>query len=598
MSAVYGTGYINSQEITIDCGLTSRYAAHWTPVGAFREIVRNWQDGIIEANKPYRHQIWVKWRENENEIVYKATKRSEHQCLGYIRWSRFRGLGTVDVMNRGAILQPWHLGMGNTGNLDTDRRLGPANVLNASYGEGLKIALLVLMREPQGHAVRCVCRNIWWTFYFKEEKLVAKATRTAPASSIYSIYRDADRETHTPGCFLLPHTEASSEFVQFFIDGTGYGEKGLEARREVTREEFKRWTKAALFLQQFDDDQIVKTPRGDLIIDPEYSGCLYLNGFLLDKPTIGNSASVTGKTLNFGYNLTLGTTNRERQYTAPVSIESIGIYFIWDYAILQKKDLVETLDRLLDSEDPEYADVASADTWMLSHRNIMDSLKDYLLKQCKGTWYHEAAEKSENTRFEYIVQALGYKPRELRGTYWKLLRQAGFRTAAEQEQKEKISQESSLAPVPDNVFARTMNRLVLAGLKSCAQTANICAFFVKGNSSRLDMLYYDHAQVLKIKEKWLTIAGAAVELGMPESIPMYYLLFHSARRLLADTIQQMPLDRFSEGGRNSYQNRRQAISKVDQRILEYTQIKKGLKYTYRKSRKLDRLKIAWDPTAG
>lgn len=292
----------------------------------------------------------------------------------------------MDISNRGATLQPWHIDMGGTSKQDESRQAG-------AHGEGLKIALLVLMRQPRNHAVRCFSGGFWWTFYFdRNQKLVARLTREIPSRYIYDVYSWADRETFTHH-FLSPHARITPQnFVRFFIDDKGWDENGLKAQNGVTRDEFQEWTKAALFLQKIEDGEIVKTPNGDLIMDARFCGNVYLKGLLLKESTPGRSASITGKPLHYGYNFANGVTNRERQSIAAADDETRAILSIWRLAVDEKSDLIGNLHDLLQSRVPEYADVAKAEEFI--HKDLATSLRDYLLTQFKGKWFYTANEKT------------------------------------------------------------------------------------------------------------------------------------------------------------------------------------------------------------
>ncbi len=96
------------------------------------------------------------------------------EWLGYIRYKSMDGQGTIDITNRSATLQPWHLDMGGTS------KAGDAHQAGA-HGEGLKVALLVLMRSPQNHAVRCCSGGFVWRFNFTTRgRLVARLRRMKP----------------------------------------------------------------------------------------------------------------------------------------------------------------------------------------------------------------------------------------------------------------------------------------------------------------------------------------------------------------------------------------------------------------------------------
>lgn len=307
-------------------------------------------------------------------------------------------IGTVDILNRGAALQPWNLDMGGTSKQDEPDQAG-------AHGEGLKIAILVLMRQPQDHAVRCYSGGCWWSFYFdSQRKLVCHISRSSPPrdqfGAIYDVWSQADRETNGHH-FLSPHVSTTREkTVQIFIDARGRDEKGFKLQKEATRDEFKAWTKAALFLQEIDTENIVTTDYGDLILDPRFGGNVYMKGLLLKESASGRSASITGKTLRYGYNFADGAVNRERESMAAADEESRTISTIWAFAVHVKGDLIGKLHDLLNSREPEYADVAKADRFIRNGGTLVLALKVYLRTQFEGKWIYTSTQKrdvSENS---------------------------------------------------------------------------------------------------------------------------------------------------------------------------------------------------------
>ncbi|XXH04718.1 hypothetical protein Hte_011140 [Hypoxylon texense] len=438
---------------TVHCGLNSRYASQWTPVAAFRELVQNWRDGIIKAFNVSEGNFQVTRYENDSEIIYKATDRGKKQSLGHIRWSLINKLGTVDMLNLGATLQPWHLDMGGTSKQHDDVAAG-------AHGEGLKVGILVLMRQPQDHAIRIYSGGFWWTFYFDgNRKLVARIAKAVPARYIWDVYNWAEQETFTHH-FLSPHARVTNQnFVRIFIDAKGYDENGQKAQRGVAREEFEGWTRAALFLQKIGNGMVVTTPNGDLIIDPRYGGHVYLKGLLLKEPVPGRFASITGKPLRYGYNFATGVTNRERESMAAADDETRAIISIWGQAVAGKRDLIGRLHDLLNSRNPEYADVAKANEFIKG--KLAMSLRDNLLTQFKGRWFYRAREKtsvSENslskgakdekrkveilTRLRIRDSTMSSKVSVTNPIYWKRTTGRFFEGPASEQQKKRKSRNS------------------------------------------------------------------------------------------------------------------------------------------------------------
>lgn len=282
----------------------------------------------------------------------------------------------MEVTNRQATLQPWHLDMGGTSKQNVKNQAG-------AHGEGLKVALLVLLRRPQNHAARCRSGGFSWT----------------------AIEKAHDQATSDVKNNLVPIETSPREDVQFFIGGNGTGrdENGFPTRRtEVTKEQFKNWTKSALFLQSVNDNNIVRTERGDLILDSRFSGSIYLKGLLLKESKNGRSASITGKKLQYGYNFADGVANREREFLTHADDELAAILRIWNRAFRLQDNMVAKFHELLNSEKPEYADVSQAEYSIFP--DMRDYIKKFLLKEFKDKWLYSAKERSQVcTNNQYLI---------------------------------------------------------------------------------------------------------------------------------------------------------------------------------------------------
>ncbi|KAI0383054.1 hypothetical protein F5Y04DRAFT_279296 [Hypomontagnella monticulosa] len=580
---------------SIHSSIASNYAARWGPVEAFRELVQNWRDAIIKSFDIAEGDFHVVRQENENEILYTATKSGPDQeseanqmCLGYIRWSVQNGAGTVEISNRQTTLEPWHLDMGGTSKRNDTTQAGV-------HGEGLKVALLVLLRKPQNHAVRCHSGGFSWTFDFtNQRRFVACLTKMSPTAITKAYDRAKNDVTHS----RLPIAINPSEDVQFFIGSStkGRDENGHPTQRDqVTREQFKQWTKAALFLQDIDEGMTIRTKDGDLLIDSDFSGNIYLKGLLLKESSPDRSASRTGKKLKYGYNFANGITNRERESVASADDESRAILAIWNQVLLSNKHLVGKFHGLLNSEEPEYADVARAEVFI--HMESRDYLKNYLLEELEGMWFFAVKEKSQNPRFDQILEGLGHRPYELRDSYWNIVRATGFRTAKEEEQKQFLAADT--VTIPEDEFSQSVHRLIRAGLESCRLTRGVNVIFVNAGRLELDSFYSEPQRLFKIHQKWLTIKGAKEELGFTSKILMSSLMLNVAKRLLADAITQLSSRHFPHDQPRPRQwYRKQAITEGDQRILENAQIKQDFEYIVKRHKEFDLLKVKWNTNTG
>ncbi len=317
------------------------------------------------------------------EIIYKVPgPTNPPEWLGYIRFSGKDGLGTVEITNRKATFRPGHLDLGGTWKASDKDQAG-------AHGEGLKVALLVMMRRGQNHRVRCWSGGFNWFFDFTTQgKLVTRLRRLSPEN----ILKAREKAGEQAGKTLIPVAASPTEDVQLFIgeNGKGRDSGGTQVRRDQVRlEEFQGWLKAAVFLQDVNNERIVCTKYGDLITEPRLRGNIYLKGLLLAESTPENSASRTGKYLAFGYNFAVGSTNRERECLSSDQEESRAIMSIWSQALVVKPALVKALSHLLNSTNT-YADVSRAAANMKVSTAFQ--LKQYLFQD--RHWYYTKEEKT------------------------------------------------------------------------------------------------------------------------------------------------------------------------------------------------------------
>jgi len=389
---------------TIQLSLRASYT-NWEPREAFRELVQNWRDGIIKSFNLAESDFRVVRKESitsrlggDTDIVYKVTpfnhdsdaidSVAEDDWLGFMRFTANHDEGVVEITNRAATLQTSHLDLGGTSKTDDASQAG-------AHGEGLKVALLVLMRGGQNHAVRCCSGQFNWHFNFSTSgRLVARLDRM----SHQAISKAKSKARLSMGKTLLPFMPRPRKDVQFVIGerGKGRDQNGtMVTRHPVKRSEFDAWTHAALFLHPTgqNGEGIISTINGDLLTDREFSGRIYLKGLLLLESTPTRSASITNLPLKFGYNFASGLTNRERQSLAGAKEEANAILAIWSKVLVSKPKMVSGLSSMLNSADPQSADVFRAKDHMGYDTAI--KLRDYLIEEFDGKWYYSSEEKSE-----------------------------------------------------------------------------------------------------------------------------------------------------------------------------------------------------------
>jgi hypothetical protein len=360
------------------------------------------RDAIIKSNGLAERDFCVVRRERtsgrETEILYEALRfgAETKDSLGYIRYNGRKAndaddaavVGTIDITNRFGTLKPRHLDFGRTTKDKDENQAG-------AHGEGLKVALIVLMRKPQNHGIRCLSGGFNWKFNFTNYgRLVARLHRMSP-QAIQRVKEQSRAQSLKPEALLLYGTNPKSD-VQFLIGETGAGRDGSgeKVRRSpVKLEDFEAWTKAALFLQDAGDGAIISTDAGDLLRGERLRGHIYLKGLLLNESVPERSASITNQPLKFGYNFSSGHTNRERQSVGGAKEEAKAIFDIWSKVLEVRPELVSDLSDMLNIAEPKYADVAGP-RWKSMGYEMARWLKEHLVGSV-GKWYYCSADKNK-----------------------------------------------------------------------------------------------------------------------------------------------------------------------------------------------------------
>ncbi|KAM0346501.1 hypothetical protein ACHAPU_005566 [Fusarium lateritium] len=203
-------------------------------------------------------------------------------------------------------------------------------------------------------------------------------------------------------------------------------------RLKVSPTEFGIWCGSALFLQDIDEEKIVRTPMGDLILDSKFRDNIYFQGFILHEKSKTTNSSLSDKRLRYGYNIIHGTVDKDKKHISSLQEESRAFMSIWDSVLKQRPHLVGLLSGLLN--DWEWGDVELAQQFITGDTVVR--LRDYLFK---GTskWYYPTSAR-QNPQLDQIIASLGRQGGELRDSYWNILQVHGMVYTAELE-RQRIS---------------------------------------------------------------------------------------------------------------------------------------------------------------
>lgn len=291
-------------------------------------------------------------------------------------------------------MQPWHLQIGGTSKRGAEDQAG-------AHGEGLKLAALVILRSGQNHHLSCQSTGFNWNFDFKNKCLVVSVHRINMACEEARRPRKSTFKIATPE--VVPDKD-----VQFIIGESrgGQDEKGSQVKRgPVQQTAFESWIKAALFLTQANNEEIINTQHGDLLTPETLRGSIYLNGLLLSAGTDSRSASITGLPLRFGYNFADGQFNRQRESVNTAWEESRAMCHILSGAMMAKPEIIGALVDILNATQPQYADVACAEKhWP---REVGLLIRGYLLREeFADRWFYCAEHMNKVQKPHMIFECL------------------------------------------------------------------------------------------------------------------------------------------------------------------------------------------------
>ncbi|KAH9217392.1 hypothetical protein DL95DRAFT_493667 [Leptodontidium sp. 2 PMI_412] len=322
-------------------GLTRNYVPSWTSRDAFREFFQNWMDGMIEAHKVTRETIRITTNDLDDEWVATAHRPGSKEMIGFIRF--LKNKGTLELSNFKAQLPRKALDIG----VSTKRT---ANNTAGTHGEEFKVASLVMVRK--GYQVRYESSKYYWSFQFggrDKRHLYCHLTPMKDTQISKRMLVHSDRTMAGKPRDLVSNIW---EDVSAKI-GKVYSAKGSQIETST----FLDWIKVSFELNR--PPNCIKTPDGDLILSKHFGGRMYLKGLY-----IGNSA--TTKALKFGYNMSYGDVNRDRQRLINGSEEAAILAKIWGSAIIAGNEgaLREYTRMLRENDLKQWADVNLAEDYI------------------------------------------------------------------------------------------------------------------------------------------------------------------------------------------------------------------------------------------
>ncbi|KAH8691838.1 hypothetical protein BGW36DRAFT_431085 [Talaromyces proteolyticus] len=463
-------------------GLTKAYARDWDSSDAFRELYQNWKDAIIQSHNLSLLEFTPQTSDTETETLITISKHVETagnlvaaQCLGYIKFDK--GAGVVELANFGSDITPRSMELGFT-TKSTDPRL------TGRYGDGLKIAALVLCRSE--YHVRIVSNNSYWNFGFKGKLKTEFYYQLYPAG--------ADRVQKLRAAYEAGRQRGKPRKANIWEDVSISVGKVRDHGEPVTMDVFREWMKITIDLNP--PSALVRTPQGSLILDPEFAGRLYIRGIRVHLTDARQSH------YRFGYDFLSGSlnANRDRRLEASPDEEARAVSLIWEAAILRQEEMVLTEYKTLLRWHSSCADVASIDVVLTeaTARKLWDAFsKD---AQVAGLFYYPQTYADDNLR--YIQDDLKLEPAALPDQLWRLFRKFGLVNLPFEEMNSRFRLSKVIEP-PATLFAREIHRVLSALLAAHVTSRNTQIVYVQCDDNRPNVVYLKERNRLYVHEKWL-----------------------------------------------------------------------------------------------
>ncbi|KAJ9616490.1 hypothetical protein H2200_000209 [Cladophialophora chaetospira] len=474
---------------TYDLNLDPNSCPDWLPKHAFREFYQNWRDGLVESFKLDPRALQPTFDTNNQREVRITMSRVETSSTG-VQTSKLAGYiifnarrGSVEMTNFNAKLERKHLRGGGTNKRGKPQFAG-------GHGEGFKLAALVLRRS--GYDVRFETTSFCWKFKLHDQlkcRLTVPTTRfTQDQQALRSESEFAPDITKDMTVRISKSRDRSDPWPS----------------QKVTEEDFREWMKISIDLHRPEEGDVVHTVHGDLILDPDFRGRVYLKGLLLEHAGYGRG----GGQYHYGYNFHQGTTDRDRKQTTDPQEEGRMLAKIWEKSIVSKGEAVMKEYIQLFQEDENCIDIARAPTLATSvtAENISKYLKD---SQPRAFFYSErdSSVKNAPTDEDIISKEIKRNPVKLPRNLWDVIRRCDpsgryvLRTPL--EKRARLFRKSQAIELPTDVFSVNVDRALRGSLSGNQNTRTTRVEFVDGANTNINLLYDQNTDTLRVHAKWL-----------------------------------------------------------------------------------------------
>ncbi|KAG2412860.1 hypothetical protein HFD88_010417 [Aspergillus terreus] len=443
----------------------------WKPLYAFREIYRIWRDIIVETFD-FPDGFKPRFEESPDSIRILAVDPNKvpPDDIGFIEYHKKTErvvLFNADPPSHPRPVPPQH-----------------ENTRPGKYGlvgiHKKSINRAVIIMTLMGYRINIETKYSVWEFFKRpgSEYLSCSVTETDK----HLEGRGAGKENTDGETSLSLRTCLSVSL------------RPREARPTIFMTIFMTWLSVVFDIQGLSDaSRLCETPAGDIMLDAELTGKLYVDGLLVRR------AYHPKGTFRYRYNLRQVQVGSGDGRVPDIPGVDKRIAAIWKEAIHQREDTFLPKYVEILSETPHYLDVLHADKHVDSAtaKKIWHFLRSGVDKE--KFFYRGREEKDVKS----LIQSFGKEPKVISQVLWNILRNASLIRTPEEEQLELLK-EFRAAPSTvrlESVFSKSVRHLLEASFKLDKETENIKVMFVDCGENPISVDYEN--DLLNINSKWL-----------------------------------------------------------------------------------------------
>ncbi|TGO47412.1 hypothetical protein BCON_0279g00110 [Botryotinia convoluta] len=435
---------------TLSIGI--EYAKDWKMIDAFPYENYNYRaDAIKQSFSVSMEKLLYVHEISANERKITVHHPETRKILGFLNFDK--GKGCLELCNYQSQLSRKALKMGWT---DKDSK----DDLSGKYGEGLKIAALVMLRDAS-YQTRITASGYYWRLKWKtNDKTVVNCAVTKVDA------KDGNKESpqnRDETQFRLPN---SSQDVSIKI-GTVYGSSGSP----LTETQAKQWLDIYLYFDCSGPKEIIQTKYGAVILKKELKGRIYLKGVFWGK-------APSSHLYKYGYDFYRGRLDRDKNWNASQLPD--WLMEVWGEVVKCGGNNIDTYLDLFQNTKQNWLDIKGASTRMSGSvaKSLWNRLQE---KNPQGTKFYHVKLGSDKR----IQSILKKEPVPLSEELWKPLRKyTSLKTPIEYQREKFIG--SNTVKIPDTPYCQSFLWILRATL-SLYNRINFEIVFKDGDDIDLDI---------------------------------------------------------------------------------------------------------------